>query len=112
LIDYKILSLIVFCTLLGAAGQIFMKLGSSTFSFDLSMFTNWRLIVGAALYGTSAILFVYALKFTPLSLAYPLIALTYIWVPLVSVFFLQESFQAYKWAGIGLILLGVVIIAR
>ncbi len=109
---YLIFGLVLFCALLGGIGQIFFKLGSSSFSLDVSLFQNWQLIVGVVLYGVAMVLFIYALKFGNVSILYPLIATSYIWVSLFASVFLGEAFPLYKWSGVLLIIGGIAIITH
>ena len=105
--------LVLSCAFLGSLGQLLFKVGSKSVSFNiLSWITNWHVILGMALYGISAILFITALKFGNLSILYPVIATTYLWVIIFSLLFLGESFSPIKWAGIALIVSGVILIAR
>lgn len=104
--------LVAFCALLGAIGQIFFKLGSKDFRLDLfSMITNWELFTGLAFYGIATLLFVYSLKNNNLSILYPIIASSYIWVTIFSMVFLGEQFALYKWIGILMIIGGITIIS-
>lgn len=104
---------VAFCALLGAFGQIFFKLASKDLTFDLtSILTNWKLFVGLALYAIATILFVISLKFGNLSILYPVIATSYIWVAFLATIVLKESFPLYKWSGVFLIIIAVYIIAR
>ena len=104
---------VLFCAFLGSLGQLLFKLGSKSVSFDiLSWITNWHVILGMALYGISAILFITALKYGSLSTLYPIIATTYIWVMIFSVLFLGEPFPLIKWLGLALIVIGVILIVR
>ncbi|NQU78389.1 EamA family transporter [Candidatus Woesearchaeota archaeon] len=108
-----IILLVAFCALLGATGQIFFKLGSKTLSLDLlALATNWKLLLGLVFYGIATILFVLALKHGNLSILYPIIATSYVWVTIFSSIFLKEAFPAFKWIGILSILVGVFIIVR
>jgi len=105
--------LVLSCAFLGSLGQLLFKLGSKSVSFDiLSWITNWQVIGGMALYGISAILFITALKYGSLSILYPVIATTYLWVIIFSVLFLGESFSPIKWLGIALIISGIILIVR
>lgn len=109
---YSTTLLVAFCALLGAIGQIFFKLASKTFKLDLiALITNWKLIVGLGFYGVATLLFVYALKQNNLSILYPIIASSYIWVTIFSIVFLGEPFFLYKWLGIVLIIGGIAIIS-
>lgn len=102
--------LVVFCTFLTSAGQIFFKLGSKTSSFDLSLITNYNLMIGIVLYATAAFLLIIALGHGELSILYPIIATSYIWVSLLSLFYLNESVSLYGWIGIVSIFIGVSLI--
>ena len=104
-----ILSLI--CALLGSIGQTFFKLGSRKIAGNLlSWIFNWQIILGMCLYGLSAILFILALKGGKLSILYPVIASSYIWVTLISKYFLKEQINYFNWIGISLIICGVFMI--
>lgn len=105
----------VFCTLLGAAGQVLIKLGASQLGQSISplaMLTNPLLVGGYALYGLMTILFVLALRDEELSLLYPIIALTYVWVTGLSVWLFRESLNATKSLGVAAIVAGVSVLGR
>jgi multidrug transporter EmrE-like cation transporter len=106
--------LLVFCcTVLGAAAQIFMKVGMDHFTLTLpALLTNFPLILGYALYGINTLLLVLALRDGELSMLYPIIALTYVWVTLVSYTVLHEPSNPYKNAGIATIVVGVAVLGR
>ena len=109
---YSTILLVAFCALLGAIGQIFFKLASKSFKFDIiALVTNWKLIIGLGFYGIATLLFVYSLKQNNLSILYPIIASSYIWVTIFSIIFLGEPFVLYKWLGILLIIGGITIIS-
>src|SRR3989344_1769168 len=101
------------CSVLAAVGQIFLKMGSAGVSGNLlSWLTNTKLILGIALYAISTIIFGRALKLGEVSVLYPIIAASYIWVAILASLFLGEQFSIMRWAGIGLIVLGIVFIIR
>ncbi|MCC7342912.1 MAG: hypothetical protein IT170_17655 [Bryobacterales bacterium] len=114
----KAILLVLFCTVLGAAAQLLLKMGSqgvdtsSLLNIVWSMAMNVPLIAGLALYGLSMVLFVHALRNEQLSLLYPLISLTYIWVTAVSIAFLNESVSFWKIAGVAVIVAGVALLGR
>lgn len=108
-----IIGLVAFCSILGAMGQLFFKLGSEKLSMDLMVLMgNWKLFLGLLCYGIATVLFVISLKYGRLSVLYPIIALSYVWVALISKFYLHEVFPTIKWTGIAFILLGVIIISQ
>ena len=112
-VSIKIIFLVLFCAILGALGQLFFKLGSNNFSFSISgILKNWKFLVGAGLYAFSAMLFVYSLKQGNLSILYPLIATSYIWVALLSFFILKEPISLLNILGIIIIILGIALVIR
>ena len=104
--------LIILTTLLASSGQLLLKMGSKAASLDLSLLTNYPLIAGCILYGIGAILLIVSLKGGELSVLYPIIATSYIWVSLLSLSFLGESMNMWKWLGIASIILGVSFIGK
>jgi uncharacterized membrane protein len=106
--------LLVFaCTVLGAAAQILMKIGMARFDPHLAaLVTNVPLIAGYVLYGINTLMLVLALREGELSMLYPIIALTYVWVTLLSYALLHETANLYKNVGIATIVLGVGVLGR
>ena len=112
-VKFSVILLVAFCAFLGAFGQLFFKLASEDLNFNITSFLfNWKLILGLSLYGISTVLFLFALKQGNLSMLYPIIATSYVWVALFSFVFLGESFPFYRWIGVFLIILGVGVIVR
>src|SRR5689334_25388954 len=106
--------LLVFaCTILGAAAQLLMKIGMTHFNPQpIALLTNLPLMTGYALYGINTLMLVLALKDGELSMLYPIIALTYVWVTLLSYFVLSEPPNVYKNIGIATIVVGVAVLGR
>lgn len=105
--------LVFSCTILGAAAQILMKVGMVRFEPHLSsIVTNVPLIAGYILYGINTLMLVLALREGELSMLYPIIALTYVWVTLLSYALLHEKPNLYKNAGISTIVLGVGVLGK
>jgi uncharacterized membrane protein len=105
--------LVFFCTLMGAAAQILFKYGSARFSLNLlDAVTNVPLIAGLALYGGFTLLMVLALREGELSMLYPIISLTYVWVTLLSYTMLGEKPNLFKNIGIAIIVIGVGVLGR
>jgi len=103
--------LVILATLVGAFGPILLKKASAKrLSKISSLTTNYPLFGGVTLYAIGTILFIPALKGGDLSVLYPFVALTYIWVSLLSVKFLGEKMNKFKWSGIALIIIGVSLI--
>ena len=105
------IGLVISATLIGAFGPILLKKASSKKLLKISeLATNYSLFGGVALYALGTLLFIPALKGGDLSVLYPFVALSYVWVSLLSVKFLGEKMNKFKWAGIALIILGVSLI--
>ncbi|HEV3198176.1 MAG TPA: hypothetical protein VGZ73_09720 [Bryobacteraceae bacterium] len=106
--------LLVFaCTILGAAAQILMKIGMAHFELNLAaIVTNVPLMAGYVLYGINTLMLVLALREGELSMLYPIIALTYVWVTLLSYVLLHEPPNLFKNLGIATIVFGVAVLGR
>ena len=105
------IALVISASIIGAFGPILLKKASAKRLSKLSsLATNYHLFGGVALYAIGTILFIPALKGGDLSVLYPFVALSYIWVSLLSVRFLGEKMNKFKWIGIALIIIGVSFI--
>lgn len=109
----KTVLFVVFCTLLTSIAQIFFKYASNKLIlssiklFVISAVTNLNLYIGVVIYFLAAAILLVALKNSDLSVAYPIIATSYIWVALLSMYFFNEVLLTKQWFGIIFILIGV-----
>ena len=101
-----------------AGGQILFKLASVRFTGDaplvertLSTLLNGYFLAALTLYLALAVLWVWILSFTPLSRAYPFVALAFALTPVLAGFFFAEPLSLRLMAGIGAILVGLVLVA-
>ena len=120
--------MVVGCTVLGAAAQMLIKRGTSTLgplvdpgagsilsqgpAIAWKILSNLPLFGGLACYGLSTMLLVLALRYGELSVLYPIIALTYVWVSILSVTMLGETLNAFKLIGLVLIVAGVAVLGK
>jgi drug/metabolite transporter (DMT)-like permease len=106
--------LVFFCTIIGAVAQIFFKLGANHLSkpTPVQILTSPTLLLGYSLYGISTMLLVLALRRGQLSLLYPIISLTYVWVTLLSMMIFKETLNFYKALGLVIIVFGVAVLGR
>jgi drug/metabolite transporter (DMT)-like permease len=74
--------------------------------------TNVYLISGIGLYGIFTFLLVLALRDGELSLLYPVIALNYVWVTVLSLLLFKETMNPFKAMGIFAIMIGVMVLGR
>jgi drug/metabolite transporter (DMT)-like permease len=90
------LLMIVVFTVFSAAAQVLLKFGTIQLKLHPTfpgLLTNWPLLGGLALYGAGAALMVIALRHGELSVLYPLISLSYVWVAVLSVVVLEETMK-------------------
>ena len=115
------------CTVLGAAAQMLIKRGlvnlppspdaagaglEPWITFVMGIATNLPLMAGLSCYGLSTGLLVLALRYGELSVLYPIIALTYVWVSILSVALLGETMNVFKIVGLAVIVIGVTVLGR
>mgnify|MGYP001769279670 CR=1 FL=1 len=106
------IALIIFMTLITSTAQIFYKLAAADFSLSVEgILLNWPLWVGGILYLISSVMMIIAFKGGDISVLYPIIALSYVWVSLASPrIFPADSMNTLKWLGIVAIVGGVSLI--
>ena len=80
--------------------------------FWCSLLLNWQFACSGLLFGSSSILWMYIVKHYPLSVAYPMISLSYVFGLLAAILFFHESVSVMKWVGVSLIILGCCLIAK
>jgi len=98
-----------------AGGQLLFKLGApawqgdSVVSWVTSFLKNPFLVTAIFLYAFTILIWIYVLRTLPLSLAYPLTALSYVIVPVLSFVLLHEKISWQTVVGCAVIIVGVVI---
>ena len=103
--------LVLFTTMLTSSAQILWKKGSATLTFDiLKVLMNNYIIGGVLLYVVGGILIIIAFRGGEVSVLYPIMATSYVWVSFLSVKFLGETMNVFKWLGIISIISGIVLI--
>jgi len=103
--------LVLSTTLLTSSAQLLWKKGSAALTFSISgILTNYYIIGGVLLYIIGGALIILALRGGEVSVLYPIIATSYIWVSFLSIYFLGEIMNAYKWLGVISIIAGIALI--
>lgn len=116
---WRLIILSVVQSALLAGGQVFLKFGLSKLApfgfnraFLWSLLPNWQFALSGLLFGGSTVLWMYIVKRYPLSMAYPMISLSYVFGLLAAILFFHESVSVMKWVGVSLIILGCCLIAK
>ncbi len=108
------------CVLLATAAEIFLKLGATEIANPDNAW-SWTGLTGLrsgwvwwGILASVISLFNWlaTLKKLPLTIAFPVGQAVHILVPLSSWIFLGEAILAKRWLGIGLLLLGLMIVAK
>lgn len=108
------LLLIVFTVLLLSVGQVLFKYASGKIDiqgkgiFEGLLF-NPSFVFAILVYAIATISWLLVLKTTPLSIAYPFAAFSFIMVPIFASIFLGEILQWTTFAGAAVIIIGVYI---
>src|SRR3989344_4863380 len=104
--------LMIACTIFTSTGQLLWKAGALKISFSSPLtFFNLPFIAGCVLYVVGSLLLILALKRGELSVLYPIIATSYVWVSILAPFFFPtEVMNAWKWAGVLLILFSISLL--
>jgi len=96
--------------LVGAFGAFFFKKASTKFSINpKKLIKNYYFFIAATLYVISSLGYLLILKTTPLSILYPMTAITYLWTAIIAYILLKEKFTRTKIIGIALIILGIAL---
>ena len=109
-----ILGGVLLSAVLNATGQIFFKAGRAGQPDAplLSLFSHFEIWVAFIVYGLSAVCWLWVLSRAPLSLVYPILSLTFPIVVGLSAVLFSESILLTRWAGVGVIVVGVSLLAR
>jgi multidrug transporter EmrE-like cation transporter len=108
--------------LLDTTGEVLLSKGSRIvannpdlttgfFAFLGPLHSMWTWI-GIVSYILSLLTWLQVLRFVPLSIAFPLVNVVHVLVPWAAHTFLHEVVPPRLWAGIGLIFVGILVIAR
>jgi multidrug transporter EmrE-like cation transporter len=116
-------ALILAGVLLNAAGQLLLKAGTNAvghfeFTAENAVPVGMRLalephiVAGIACYVVSVVVWILALSRVPVSIAYPMLSIGYVVNAIAAHYLFGEAVTATRLVGIGVIVLGVFIVAR
>lgn len=105
----------ILCVVGLAIGQILFKISAAAWARTGSLFafeTAKTLVVALALYALTTVAWVWVLQKADLGRVYPFMALAFVLVPCASHFVLGERFPPQYFAGVALIVIGIVVAVR
>ncbi len=109
---FFLIGVVVLATLISATGMFFLKRSAATFKLHpIAIIKNWQFLVAGILYATSLAIYVIVLRYLPVSVAYPLTSMNYIWAAGLSTRYLGEKVDVWRWIGIALIIVGIILLA-
>ena len=107
----KAILLILITTFLTSAAQILFKTTANDLVFDIvSIITNYKLLIGLLLYLVGGILVIISFRYGEITILYPILATSYVWVNFLSNYFFEEQINVFKWTGIAAIIIGVSLL--
>ena len=116
-------ALVLTGVLLNAAAQLFLKAGTNAIGhFDFALANiipiglkvagQPTIIAGLACYAVSVVVWIMALSRVPVSIAYPMLSIGYVVNAGLAWYLFDEAVGPQRLAGIAVIIVGVVIVAR
>jgi multidrug transporter EmrE-like cation transporter len=116
-------ALVMTGVLLNAAAQLLLKAGTNTvgtfaFSLENAVPVGWKLatephiVGGLACYVISVVVWIMALSRVEVSIAYPMLSVGYVVNAIAAWYLFGEAVSATRLAGIGIIIVGVYVVAR
>jgi multidrug transporter EmrE-like cation transporter len=105
-------SLILVGVLLNAAAQLLLKAGTNAMPLGLRLAIEPHILGGLACYVVSVVVWVIALSRVQVSIAYPMLSIGYVVNAIAAWYLLGEAVSGMRLAGMGIIVLGVFIVAR
>lgn len=117
--------MVLVATLFAASAQIMMKYAASHamppfeparlgtwIPFAMALTKNLPLIAGYFFSAGNALMLILALRDGELSILYPIISLSYVWVNLLSVWIFHDQENFWKITGMTLIISGVALLGK
>ena len=117
--NISLLSLTLIQSALLAMGQVMLKFGllrMEPFGWNLSFWrsalVNWQFALCGICFGAASVLWMYIIKHYPISTAYPLVSLSYVFGMIAAIVFFHEHIDMDQWIGVLLIMAGCYFITK
>ena len=98
--------------LLNAGAQLLLKAGTNARPLGLALAIEPHILAGLACYVVSVVVWVIGLSKVPVSIAYPMLSIGYVVNAIAAYYLLNETVTPMRLGGIGVIIVGVFIVAR
>ena len=116
------LAIVLFGVLLNAVAQLLLKAGAGA----VGPIAGWDglrtaapalalhpgVLLGLLCYAVSVVVWIVALSRVDVSIAYPMLSVGYVVNALLAMWLFGEDVSLQRWVGIGVILIGVTLVAR
>jgi small multidrug resistance pump len=96
---------IVVSSFLGGVAQVLFKMGTKPLDI-------WKLGIGIGFYGVAFLIYMVSLRYLSLKVAYPLIALSYIWVVILSNKYLGQPITKFNIVGAIVLIIGIYLVTK
>ena len=99
------------------AGQLLFKLSAQNLVVDkgltslLLSFLTWQFCLALLFYASGTLLWVILLKYVPLNLAYPFVALSFVLLPIISYFLFVEPLNPRYFVGLSFFMTGLYLVS-
>src|SRR5262245_31161396 len=98
--------------LLNASAQLLLKAGTNAMPLGPGLALEPHILGGLACYAVSVVVWIIALSRVPVSIAYPMLSIGYVVNAIAAWQLLGESLSPLRLSGIGVIVVGVFMVAR
>ena len=115
----KLIILMTIQSILLVFAQIFLKTGLARIEISkiniqlfINLISNYQIWLSVGCIGLGSATWLYVIKNYELSLAYPLVSISYIFMMFASISFFHETISPIRWAGVFVIMFGVFLVTR
>jgi multidrug transporter EmrE-like cation transporter len=104
------IALVLVASFIGSFGAVFLKSGAVRTNSVRTLLVNPRLALGVGLFLLSTVFYLMGIRHGELSVLYPMVSLGYVWTLAWSRLFFKEPLTREKFAGLGLVLVGILLL--
>ena len=105
------IGLVLACTIFTSIGALCIKKGVQRFSYSFDgALSAYPVLIGLFFYFIGFIMLTISFKHGELSVLFPFVSLSFVWVAILSYIFLAEKITIIEMAGVGAIVAGVILI--